>query len=68
MVTASPIQIQSVLLEELGHDFDHHLNGGLDSRGDEGQLFATCFLGQQLGQNEIKAILSENDASTLHKA
>jgi len=33
-----------VLLEELGHDFDQRLNGGLDSPGDEGHAFAAQVL------------------------
>lgn len=38
--TASAEQIQSVLLEELGHSFDDQINGGIDSAGDEGAIFS----------------------------
>ncbi|MCP4596540.1 VCBS domain-containing protein, partial [Neptuniibacter sp.] len=41
---ATPEAIQSVLLEEIGHDFDHILNNGLDTAGDEGQHFSSHIL------------------------
>jgi VCBS repeat-containing protein/CshA-type fibril repeat protein len=42
--TATLHDIDAVLLEELGHSFDQHLNGVLDSQGDEGQAFASLVL------------------------
>ena len=42
--TATPEAIQSVLLEEIGHDFDQILNDGVDTTGDEGHNFASYIL------------------------
>ncbi|MEA5392631.1 cadherin-like domain-containing protein, partial [Cyanobium gracile UHCC 0139] len=53
--------IQRVLLEEVGHAIDHWLNGPLDSRGDEGALFAALVSGAPLGSEQRAAILAEND-------
>ncbi len=38
--TATPEAIEAVLLEELGHAIDVHLNGAVDTRGDEGAIFS----------------------------
>jgi len=38
--------IRQVLLEEIGHALDRHLNGNNDSPGDEGQVFAARLTGQ----------------------
>ena len=38
--TASADSIQAELLEELGHAFDHRLNGNNDTPGDEGAIFS----------------------------
>ena len=43
--TASPAQLQAVLLEELGHAFDHRLNGSRDTPGDEGERFSALIRG-----------------------
>jgi hypothetical protein len=43
--TASPDQLQAVLLEELGHAIDHRLNGSRDTPGDEGERFSALLRG-----------------------
>jgi hypothetical protein len=46
LATASPAEIEAVLLEELGHVIDHALNGFQDSPGDEGELFSAALRGE----------------------
>ena len=41
LASASPEDVEAVLLEELGHAIDHRLNGNQDTTGDEGELFAS---------------------------
>ncbi|WP_429614826.1 Ig-like domain-containing protein [Synechococcus elongatus] len=47
LASASAAQIQAVLLEEIGHDFDNRLNNGVDSLGDEGEIFANLVQGNE---------------------
>jgi len=54
-----------VLLEEIGHTIDHHLNGNRDSRGDEGELFARQLLGESIDAGTKQQILGQNDAGTI---
>jgi hypothetical protein len=42
--SASSQEVARVLLEEIGHAFDHWLNPGADTAGDEGEAFATLLL------------------------
>ncbi|MEB3276099.1 MAG: Ig-like domain-containing protein [Cyanobacteriota bacterium] len=53
---------QRVLLEEIGHYLDHLINGDNDTAGDEGQLFASKVLGDQLSAAQLAAIAADNDA------
>ncbi|MFI3196362.1 MAG: DUF4347 domain-containing protein, partial [Methylococcaceae bacterium] len=63
LATATPAAIESVLLEELGHDFDYRLNGDLDSQGDEGH----AFVGLLLYNNANLAVnLQDNDQDVLN--
>ena len=55
----------SVLLEELAHALDWRLNGGVDSPGDEGQLFAAEVTGVVLTAEQRAVIDAENDSATL---
>ena len=55
--TASQGQIEAVLLEELGHAIDFHLNGQSDSPGDEGEIFSARIRGLEI--NPIST--TEND-------
>ena len=56
--TASQGDIQSILLEELGHSFDHVLNSGVDSQGDEGEVFANLVLNTGA---DLAPILQQDD-------
>lgn len=58
-------QLRMVLLEEIGHRFDAELNPGVDTAGDEGELFAHLFSGVQLSEEELAAIGVENDGAIL---
>lgn len=60
--TASFQEIQAVLLEELGHDFDNYINNGADSQGDEGEIFANLILNKPFN---IKTLQEQNDHQLL---
>jgi hypothetical protein len=62
---ASDSEVRMWLLEEIGHHFDSLLNGGVDSPGDEGALFANLFNGNELSLQERAAISAENDSVVL---
>jgi hypothetical protein len=55
----------SALLEEFGHALDWRLNGGADSPGDEGQLFAAEVSGVVLTAEQRAAIDAEDDTAML---
>ena len=55
----------SALLEEFGHALDWRLNGGADSPGDEGQLFATEVSGVVLTAEQRAVIDAEDDTAVL---
>ncbi|MFQ4137985.1 VCBS domain-containing protein [Nodosilinea sp. PGN35] len=63
--TASAAQIQSVLLEELGHSFDDQINGGVDSAGDEGAIFAALVQGTVLNANQLAFLRAEDDTNVI---
>ena len=54
---AAPEQIEAVLLEELGHAIDWHLNGSTDTAGDEGAIFSSLIRGVEIADVER----SQND-------
>ncbi len=58
LTTASSEKIQAVLLEELGHDLDHRINGNIDSIGDEGEIFANLVLNRS---TNLAALLQQDD-------
>jgi Ca2+-binding RTX toxin-like protein len=58
-------QLTAVVLEEYGHALDARLNPGLESVGDEGELFANLLLGDELSAEERAAITEEDDSATL---
>jgi hypothetical protein len=62
---ASDAAVQRVLVEEMGHLIDHLLHPGIDSPGDEGQLFAAAVLGQEPGSQELVEIQQEDDSLVL---
>lgn len=55
----------SALLEEYGHALDQRLNSGVDSPGDEGQLFASEVTGVTLTVEQRAVIEAENDRGIL---
>ena len=62
---ATAFQISQVLLEETGHAIDQRLNGGLDSEGDEGELFAELLTWYPLTGAERASIQAENDSAII---
>ena len=42
---ATAVEIEAVLLEELGHAIDTRLNGAADTPGDEGEIFSALLRG-----------------------
>ena len=65
LLQAPPDLIRSVLIEELGHHIDVMLNGGLDSPGDEGELFSALVRGAVVDDATMRRILTEDDHGTL---
>jgi hypothetical protein len=63
LATATPEQVQSILLEELGHSFDTVLNNGADSQGDEGHAFVALVL---YNDANLKVNLQDNDHGILN--
>ena len=58
--------IMLVLLEEIGHAFDSHLNAGLDSQGDEGNLFAWLVSGETLSEQQRAMMAVKSDHQTFY--
>ena len=65
LVGGSTLDIEKVIIEELGHKFDTLLNPGGDTPGDEGELFKDIVLGLPLSQPELLRIQTENDFGTV---
>ena len=57
--------INRAILEEMGHALDHHLNGAIDSLGDEGEYFSRILTNDFLSADEINRIKNENDHSQI---
>ncbi|MBE9175848.1 hypothetical protein IQ225_12055, partial [Synechocystis salina LEGE 06155] len=62
--TASPEQVQAVLLEEIGHAIDARLNLA-DSPGDEGEIFANVVSGVPLDKLGLQSLRSQADHFTI---
>ncbi|MEM9215573.1 MAG: hypothetical protein AAGD25_14665 [Cyanobacteria bacterium P01_F01_bin.150] len=60
----SPQRALSVLIEEIGHYIDAHLNP-VDSVGDEGEIFARLVLNDPLLLQEIDSLKQEDDTTVL---
>jgi len=60
----APAALTLVLIEELGHAIDARVNAA-DAQGDEGAIFASFVLGQNLSSRELAALKTENDAGTI---
>jgi Ca2+-binding RTX toxin-like protein len=58
--------IADVLLEEIGHSFDRLLNRGQDTVGDEGELFRLLARGVNPTAEQLGAINSEDDRTTIN--
>jgi Ca2+-binding RTX toxin-like protein len=61
LASASTESIASVLLEEVGHRIDQLLNGGVDSAGDEGEIFSRLVNGESLSSTVLAGLRSQND-------
>ena len=61
----SASQIERVLLEEMGHAFDQRVHGGVDTRGDEGALFAALATGHAPTELQRAALAADVDRTTL---
>ena len=57
--------VQRVLVEEMGHLIDHLVHPGIDSLGDEGQLFAATVFDTGLAASTTAAAAEEDDSFTL---
>lgn len=60
----NPEAVAGVLLEELGHYLDQKLSR-VDSRGDEGEIFAKLVQGETLSGDELAALKAEDDRATI---
>jgi Ca2+-binding RTX toxin-like protein len=65
LVTGDPVQLNAVLLEEIGHYLDFYFNGAIDSAGDEGAIFAELVQGHALTTATLQALKAENDWATI---
>jgi microcystin-dependent protein len=61
----NPGAIASVLLEEIGHDWDTRLNPGQDAEGDEGAIFSALVQSQPLSEAQLQQLKGENDWATI---
>jgi Ca2+-binding RTX toxin-like protein len=61
LARASESQVTTLILEEVGHRLDQLLNGGVDSAGDEGEIFSRLVNGQKLLVEMIAIVKEEND-------
>lgn len=60
----NPAAVISVLLEEIGHAVDAHINA-VDSPGDEGAIFSTLVQGFQLDDPILQPLRTEDDTVVL---
>jgi Ca2+-binding RTX toxin-like protein len=65
LATASDQQVAAVLLEEIGHRIDTLLNGGVDSAGDEGEIFSLLVNGAVLSPEILAALKLQNDHAVI---
>lgn len=57
--------LTGVMVEELGHFFDHALNAGADTGGDEGEAFAVAVMGRDTSFLDQARIAVEDDTTTI---
>ncbi len=65
LANASVDSVKNVLLEEIGHDFDQHLNGDLDSGGDEGAIFSALAQNNTFSEQDLQLLQQENDTGSV---
>jgi Ca2+-binding RTX toxin-like protein len=65
LVTGDPVQLNAVLLEEIGHYLDFYFNGAIDSAGDEGDIFSRLVRGNSIDAVTLQALKAENDWATV---
>jgi trimeric autotransporter adhesin len=61
LAVASTDSIAAVILEEVGHRIDQWLNGGVDSAGDEGEIFSRLVNGENLSSTALAGLRTQND-------
>ncbi|MFM6222637.1 MAG: Calx-beta domain-containing protein, partial [Dolichospermum sp.] len=64
LATSTAEAISAVLLEEIGHFVDAHINLS-DSAGDEGAIFAALVQGNSLDTTTLQALKAEDDHATI---
>jgi Ca2+-binding RTX toxin-like protein len=65
VATASSASLQALLLEEIGHYVDAHINIK-DSAGDEGAIFSNYVMGATLSKQQLQALKSEDDQASIY--
>ena len=65
LLSAPQSVLRSVVFEELGHHLDTMLNHGVDTRGDEGELFSDLVLGFSPSSADHARLLAEVDHGTI---
>ncbi len=60
----NPGAVTNVLLEEIGHYLDSHLNT-IDASGDEGAIFSALVQGQSLTLQQLQLLRGEDDSATV---
>jgi hypothetical protein len=64
LATATPAAVSAVLIEEIGHFVDAHVNP-IDSPGDEGAIFAALVQGENLSTEQLQLLKTEDDHATI---
>jgi Ca2+-binding RTX toxin-like protein len=62
---ASESQVTTLILEEVGHRLDQLLNGGVDSAGDEGEIFSRLVNGENLSASTLATLRAEDDRGVI---
>ncbi|MFZ4573277.1 MAG: hypothetical protein ACOYN0_02700, partial [Phycisphaerales bacterium] len=57
----SDTELSDVYMEEAGHFLDNALNHGLDTKGDEGEIFMHVLSGESLTAEQLAAAKAEDD-------
>ncbi|MFM6748671.1 MAG: Calx-beta domain-containing protein, partial [Dolichospermum sp.] len=65
LATSTAEAISAVLLEEIGHFIDAHINLS-DSAGDEGAIFAALVQGNSLDTTTLQALKAEDDSGIIN--